>query len=133
MKFLRKFSLLAFCLFACLLPAHLYADQRIENNMAVFSALNKITARIKTIEVPINQTFEFGALSVTPRACYSRPPTEPPKTTAFVEVQERQIDGKLKPIFGGWMFANNPGLHGIEHPVYDVWLTTCKTSSAGKP
>jgi hypothetical protein len=24
------------------------------------------------------------------------------------------------------MFAASPGLHGIEHPVYDIWLTDCK-------
>jgi hypothetical protein len=24
------------------------------------------------------------------------------------------------------MFAASPGLHGIEHPVYDIWLVDCK-------
>ena len=24
------------------------------------------------------------------------------------------------------MFADSPGLHGIEHPIYDVWLVNCK-------
>ena len=24
------------------------------------------------------------------------------------------------------MFADSPGLHGIEHPIYDIWLTDCK-------
>jgi hypothetical protein len=24
------------------------------------------------------------------------------------------------------MFAASPGLHGVEHPIYDVWLTDCK-------
>ena len=33
-------------------------------------------------------TIKFGALKVTPRVCYSRPPTEQPKTTSFVEVDE---------------------------------------------
>ncbi len=24
------------------------------------------------------------------------------------------------------MFADSPGLHGVEHPIYDVWLVDCK-------
>ena len=32
----------------------------------------------------------------------------------------------MKRIFSGWMFAASPGLHGVEHPIYDIWLTDCK-------
>ncbi len=99
--------------------------QRIENSVAIFAALDKVTAKISKLEVPLNQTATFGALKVTPRACYSRAPTEPPKTTTFVEVEETQLDGKEKRIFSGWMFADSPGLNAVEHPVFDVWLTDC--------
>lgn len=101
-------------------------SERLENRVAVFSALDKVTATIKTLEVPVNETVEFGALKVTPRACYSRPPTELPKTTSFVEVDEIQLDGNQKRIFTGWMFAQSPGLNAVEHPVFDVWLTDCQ-------
>jgi hypothetical protein len=102
------------------------AAERLENGVAVFSALDKVTARIQKLEVPLNQTVKFGALKVTPRACYSRPATEQPKTTSFVEVDEIQLDGKEKRIFSGWMFAESPGLNAVEHPVFDVWLTQCE-------
>jgi hypothetical protein len=101
------------------------AAQRIENQVAVFAALDKVTAKISRLEVPLNQTAKFGALKVTPRVCYTRSPTEPPKTTTFVEVDETQLDGKEKRIFTGWMFADSPGLNAVEHPVFDVWLTDC--------
>lgn len=104
-----------------------HAD-RITNGVAVFSALDKVTARISKFEVPLNETATFGALKVTPRVCYSRPQTEQPKTTSFVEVQEILLDGKERKIFSGWMLAESPGLHAVEHPVFDVWLTEC-----GKP
>lgn len=100
--------------------------ERIDNKVAVFSALDKVTATIKTLTVPLNETREFGGLKVTPRVCYSRPPTEQPKTTSFVEVQEVQLDGQEKKIFSGWMFAESPGLNAVEHPVFDVWLTGCE-------
>jgi hypothetical protein len=99
--------------------------QRIDNAVAVFAALDKVTAKISRLEVPLNQTATFGALKITPRVCYSRAPTEPPKTTSFVEVEETQLDGKEKRIFSGWMFADSPGLNAVEHPVFDVWLTDC--------
>jgi hypothetical protein len=99
--------------------------ERIENGVAVFAALDKVTARISKLEVPLNETAQFGALKVTPRVCYSRPPDEPPKTTTFVEVEELQLDGQQKRLFAGWMFAESPGLNAVEHPVFDVWLTEC--------
>lgn len=104
-------------------------SQSIANPVAVFNGLDKITARITTFEVPIDRTALFGTLEVTPRVCNTRPPTEPPQTTAFVEVAERRHEGEPRPLFSGWMFADSPGLSGVEHPVYDVWLTGCKTAS----
>jgi len=62
---------------------------------------------------------------VTVRACYTRPPTETANTDAFVEVDEVTLQGEVKRIFTGWMFASSPGLHAVEHPIYDVWLTDC--------
>ncbi len=99
--------------------------QRIANPTAVFSGLDKITGRITSFDVAINETVQFGALQVTPRVCYSRPPTETPNTDAFVEVDEVTLQNEIKRIFTGWMFAASPGLHAVEHPIYDVWLTDC--------
>ena len=102
------------------------SPQRINNPTAIFSGLDKITGRIISFDVAINETVQFGALQVTPRVCYSRPPTETPNTDAFVEVDEVTLQGEIKRIFTGWMFAASPGLHAVEHPIYDVWVTNCK-------
>jgi hypothetical protein len=102
------------------------SPQRIFNPTAIFSGLDKITGRIISFDVAINETVQFGALQVTPRVCYSRPPTETPNTDAFVEVDEVTLQGEIKRIFTGWMFAASPGLHAVEHPIYDVWVTDCK-------
>jgi hypothetical protein len=100
--------------------------QKIENKGALFSGLDKITGRIINFDVAIGETVQFGALQVTPRVCYTRPPTETPNTDAFIEVSEVTLQGEVKRIFTGWMFAASPGLHAVEHPIYDVWLTDCK-------
>jgi hypothetical protein len=105
--------------------------QRIENGVAVFAALDKVTARIQKLEVKLGDTVNFGALRITPRMCYTRAPTEPPKTTSFVQVDEVMLDGKQNRIFSGWMFAESPGLNAVEHPVFDVWLTDCTQPTRG--
>ncbi len=105
--------------------------QRIENQVAVFAALDKVTARISKLEVALNQTAEFGSLKVTPRVCYSRPATEQPKTTSFVEVDEQELEGNTKRVFTGWMFAESPGINAVEHPVFDIWLTGCAKPTGG--
>ena len=99
--------------------------QKIPNNRAVFSGLDKITGRIISFDAAIGETVQFGALQVTARACYTRPPTEATNTDAFVDVDEVTLKGEIKRIFTGWIFASSPGLHAVEHPIYDVWLTDC--------
>jgi len=97
----------------------------------VFAGLDKITGRTISFDAAIGETVQFGALQVTARACYTRPPTEATNTDAFVEVDEVTLQGEIKRIFTGWMFASSPGLHAVEHPIYDVWLTDCARPAGG--
>lgn len=99
---------------------------KIKHPIAVFDGLDKITGRIVSFEVATNETVQFGSLQITERVCYTRPPTEAPQTDTFVEVDELDADNNSKRIFTGWMFAASPGLHALDHPVYDIWLTGCK-------
>ena len=101
-------------------------NQKVVNKQAVFSGLDKITGRIISFDAEMGETVQFGALRVKPRACYTRPATEAANTDAFVEVEEITLQGEVKRIFSGWMFAASPGLHGVEHSIYDIWLTDCK-------
>lgn len=99
----------------------------------MFAGLDKITGVTTTFEVQIGQEARFGGFLVRPRVCYSRPATEEPKTTSFVEVDELETDQSRKRVFTGWMFAESPGLSGVEHAVFDVWLTGCRDPNAPPP
>ena len=105
--------------------------EKIENGRAVFAGLDKITGRTIKFDAAVGETVQFGALQVTARACYTRPPTEATNTDAFVEVDEVTLQGEIKRIFTGWMFASSPGLNAVEHPIYDVWLTGCEQPLTG--
>jgi hypothetical protein len=113
------------CSLGACAAAPAFAD-KIKHPTAVFAGLDKITGRIISFEVAIDETVQFGSLQITPRVCFSRPATEAPQTDVFAEVDEVASDKTYQRIFSGWMFADSPGLHGIEHPVYDIWLTDCK-------
>jgi hypothetical protein len=107
--------------------------ERITNPVAVFVGLNKITGLTTNFEANVGQAAVFGSFTIKTLVCYSRPITEAPKTTAFIEIDSREPSGEVKRIFSGWMFAESPGLNAVEHPVLDVWLTGCRDPNAPPP
>lgn len=129
MKQFFPFKFIALSLASSLMFIPSISAERLTNPVAVFSGIDKITGRITTFDVYVDETVQFGALQVTPRVCYTRDETEAPKTTTFVEVDEITLDRKIRRIFSGWMFADSPGLNAVDHAVYDVWLDGCKQSS----
>ena len=119
---------------ALLLPLALLAAPSqaawIEGERARLQALDKITARISTLSVPIDQPVRFGTLSVTVRRCAYQPPEEPPEDAAFIEIVDNGHDSESPPraVFTGWMFASSPAVSAMEHPVYDLVLLSCKSN-----
>ena len=127
---MRKFFGAAALVALLALPA---SAATIANPIASFSGLDKITGRITNFDVYIDETVQFGALQITPRVCYTRPPTETQRTSVFLEVDQVSLKGGTQRIFTGWMFADSPALNAIDHPVYDIWLVDCKQTSDTPP
>ncbi len=124
MRFFRSVIPVLAVLPVCAGPCAPARADEIRNPKAIFAGIDKITGRITTFDVAIDETVQFGTLQVTPRVCLTRPQTEAPLTEGFVQVDDVE-NGRMKRIFSGWMFAASPGLHGVEHPVFDVWLKDC--------
>ncbi|WP_395022851.1 DUF2155 domain-containing protein [Dongia sp.] len=101
----------------------------------LLQGLDKITARVSEIKVPVGGTVTFGALQITARACDKHPPEEAPEASAFLEVVEVKPDEKPVERFKGWMFASSPALSALEHPVYDLTVLDCVNAdgSTGEP
>jgi hypothetical protein len=125
----RKLIAIGLAVAVSVLSAESVSAARLSNAVAVFAGIDKITGRITTFDVYIDETVQYGALQVTPKVCYSRDETEVQKIDGFVEVDEITLDRKIRRIFSGWMFADSPGLNAVEHAIYDVWLTGCKQKS----
>lgn len=100
-----------------------------ERAMAVLRALDKVTARVEVLEIPIERPFKFGALVITAHTCRTTPPEETPESAAFLDVTELKPNEAESVVFRGWMFASSPALSALEHPVYDLWVIGCKVAS----
>ena len=106
-------------------------DARGVRRMVVLRGLDKITGRAIDVLAPAGVPVRFGTLTITARYCYTVPPEEPPETNAFLQIDDGRPGEELKRMFSGWMFASTPALSALEHPVYDVWVITCRTDQPG--
>ena len=98
----------------------------IEGYAVNLQILDKITSQIKTIEINVNDTYDFGTLNIEIYACYKRPPEEIPEDFILLKIFDTLHDNNLKRIYQGWMISSSPAATPFEHPIYDVWVKECK-------
>jgi hypothetical protein len=96
--------------------------------VAELQALDKVTARVTTLRVPLDRPTAYGTLTITVRACHARPPDEVPDAAAFLEIADSRAPANGAVVFRGWMFANAPGVNMLEHAVYDIRVMECRAS-----
>jgi len=98
----------------------------------VLRGLDKISGQSVNIFAPVGVAVKFATLTVTARYCYSTPPSETPETTAFIQIDDHRPDAPARRIYSGWMLASSPSLNPLDHPLYDVWVISCKTNQPGQ-
>jgi hypothetical protein len=110
--------------------------RRARYDVAVIEALDKVTAESLRFEAAVGRPIRYKSLVFTVKACERSAPEEPfDDSIAYLTVdsQPRPAPGRpaLAPrqAFKGWMYASSPGLHPLEHPVYDAWLITCRAAA----
>lgn len=126
-RFLIRLSAAALTLAATAAPA---AATELQGDLAVLQWLDKVTARVSTVQAPVGDTARIGTLEILVRACRYRPPEETPESAAFLDITERKAGAPAQEVFRGWMFASSPGLSAMEHPIYDVWVLDCVNREA---
>lgn len=110
--------------------------KRARRDVAVLQALDKVTAETVRFEVPVGQPVRYKTLVFTVKACEQAADDEPLEDSIAymtVDSQPRPVAGKPTPaprqVFKGWMYASSPGLHPLQHAVYDAWLITCRAAA----
>jgi hypothetical protein len=111
-------------------------QRRARYDVAVLQALDKVTAESLRFEARVGQPVRYKSLIFTVKACERSAPDEPvDDSIAYLTIdsQPRVAPGGAplapKQAFKGWMYASSPGLHPLEHPVYDAWLITCRAAA----
>ncbi|TAN78142.1 MAG: DUF2155 domain-containing protein [Magnetospirillum sp.] len=126
-------AILAAALVALALPGPARAQAAgmdLSFDTAILQGLDKVSARVVTIEVPVGTPVHFGALEIIARACKKRRPEDQPESAAFLDIWELRPNFPATGLFRGWMFASSPALSAMEHPVYDIWVLDCRNSKA---
>lgn len=97
---------------------------------AVLRALDKVTARVQTLRVPVGQPVTFGRLEILVKTCAARPPEETPESSVLLQVIKTVGKDTRNKIFDGWMFASSPDISAMDDPVYDIWVLSCENKVA---
>jgi len=107
---------------------------------AVLQALDKVTAETLRFEAKVGEPVRYKDLVITVHACETNAADEvSSESTAHMDVQYQPdvlptgAARTARQIYRGWMFANSPGLHPLQHPIYDLWVIACKTPSPAAP
>ena len=98
----------------------------IQRQIAEIKILDKITAKVKTYEIKINNFIQTDSIKIEIYACYTNPSEEIPEDYVLLKVFDyMNLEGD-KLIYQGWMISSSPSSTPLEHPIYDLWLNDCK-------
>ena len=122
METLRRF----FFLFSILITSSYLLAEPISGSSVVLQVLDKVTARISTIEILIGENQQFGSLDIQIYECKKRPPEEIPEDFVLMRIMDQVNKKKLERVFQGWMLSSSPTVSPLEHPTYDIWVKDCK-------
>jgi len=99
-------------------------DKKIYINI---KALDKITAKTSSIRVAVGEKKSLGSLEISALKCSVSEKKDNPDTVAYIQVKDLSNKNNDQVfLFNGWTFASSPTLKSIDHPVYDLWITSCE-------
>ena len=91
------------------------------------TALDKITAKTSSLRLAVGDTKYFGALEIKALKCKLSENRDFLDTVAYLQVKDLSAKNNDQVfLFNGWTFASSPTLKSIDHPVYDLWITSCE-------
>ena len=104
-------------------------SKRVKNNKIYINltALDKITAKTSSIRLAVGDKKIFGPLEIKALKCQTSKSDDIFDTIAYIQVKDLSArDNNQVFLFNGWIFASSPTLKSIDHPIYDLWITSCE-------
>ena len=91
------------------------------------NVLDKVSSKNTIITLNIGEEKKFQNLLIKVLKCKNSKFDDDPEITAYIQVKDLNISDNEKVfIFNGWTFLSSPTLNPFDHPVYDLWLSSCK-------
>ena len=91
------------------------------------TALDKITAKTSSIRLAVGDKKFFGSLEIQALKCQLSESSDTSDAVAYIQVKDLSAkDNNQVFLFNGWTFASSPTLKSIDHPIYDLWITSCE-------
>ena len=102
--------------------------EEISKNLSVeINILDKVSSKNTILKLKIGEEKKFQNLLIKVFKCENSKFDDDPEITAYIQVKDLNISDNEKVfIFNGWTFSSTPTLNPFDHPVYDLWLSSCK-------
>ena len=102
-------------------------SKKIENIIVEINVLDKVSSKNKILKFNIGDEIKFQNLLIKVLKCENSKFDDDPEITAYIQVKDLNISNNEKVfVFNGWTFLSSPTLNPFDHPVYDLWLSSCK-------
>ena len=98
-----------------------------KNISVEINILDKVSSKNTILKLKIGEEKTFQNLLIKVLKCENSKFDDDPEITAYIQVKDLNISDNEKVfIFNGWTFSSSPTLNPFDHPVYDLWLSSCK-------
>ena len=103
-------------------------DLSIKNNILIeINLLDKVSSKNTILKLKIGEEKKFQNLLIKVLKCENSKFDDDPEITAYIQVKDLNVSDNEKVfIFNGWTFSSSPTVNPFDHPVYDLWLSSCK-------
>ena len=100
---------------------------QIVTTLVEINILDKVSSKNTILKLIIGEEKKFQNLLIKVLKCENSKFDDDPEITAYIQVKDLNISDNEKVfIFNGWSFSSSPTLNPFDHPVYDLWLSSCK-------
>tara|TARA_B100002051_G_C16546996_1_gene540556 strand:+ start:226 stop:636 length:411 start_codon:yes stop_codon:yes gene_type:complete len=102
-------------------------DESSKNLLVEINILDKVSSKNTMLNLKIGEEKKFQNLIIKVLKCENSKFDDDPEITAYIQVKDLNISDSEKVfIFNGWTFSSSPTLNPFDHPVYDLWLSSCR-------
>ena len=104
----------------------LRGSEKNDLNFVEIKVLDKVSSINSKLILEIGNEVKFENLLIKTLKCKNSEFDDNPEITAYIQVRDLSISKNDQVfVFNGWFFSSSPSVNPFDHPVYDIWLSSC--------